>query len=403
MQDKKQFEYKKAFESFKRLFATRSFASKLETYSKYISVASGSLNKIIPHKSLRITSAVSGGACEVFEFIGQQNLFSKHDNMIALNEFIADIFSSIASNLEKTFIKSSNNGAYYEYKLINKKIIVASNVYRGEIADCFCNIEDVQDIVKELSEIIWTLYSNRIIIKNNKSFTERGDVSLQIVKDDSFEYNLYSQEFHDSYNYIKNFMDVGKHRSIMFYGNPGVGKSTIIEQICSKFSLKTCRINIDSLLSSEMQSIVEFIKIVNPECLIIDDFDKIKINGSMIPLFEKLHKRIKLIMVSVNDIKYFDKHPALMRPGRFDKFIKVDRLDKDIAVKILGESNMQVYELIKEWPAAFINELRENIDAMGVAGTENYIVELQERIDEKNITIKEEDPNEEDSICSDGL
>ena len=53
-----------------------------------------------------------------------------------------------------------------------------------------------------------------------------------------------------------------------------------------------------------------------------------------------------------------------MRPGRFDRLIKVDRLD-DPAIMGMVEGDLEVFDLVKEQPAACINEFMQRLKAFG--------------------------------------
>lgn len=370
------------------LMLSKNMFNILHHYSKYVAIVSGACDKILRRKIKLIgaVEAVSNGVFELCDFMSESNYLNSFDNLKILGSETIDLLTLLQDGLNKKFIKITNNFTYYEYFLINKKILASINSYRNEIQELFCNKLETNDIMNELSELFWKQYSNNVIIGLNKSKSRYDDdLNLFARKDDlsGFE-DFKSKEFYEANDYIKKFYDNNKNRAIIFYGNPGVGKSTVIKQIAKDLNAKTIRISMDSFKDFDMEKMFSLIDILKPEVLIIDDFDKIEMTPSMLPIFENLHRQIKLTMISVNNLNYFEDNIGLIRPERFDKFIKVERLDDIIIEKIIGKDYMHLIEKIKDWPAAYIRELKENIDVLGADIIDKYVAELQERIEFQN-------------------
>lgn len=360
----------------------------LHHYSKYVSIATMTIDKIFRHKIKLFSTAeaISSGVFDICEFINESNILSKYDGLSCLNADALELLALLQDKLNKRFIKLSNNLSYYEYKLLTKKILVSINLYRNNISEVFCEKDETDIVLDEIGQLFWKTYSNNILLGITQSYHKYDDDPGLFARPDDFSGfdDFHSKEFYEANDYIKQFFYKGKNRAVIFYGNPGVGKSTIIRQIAKDLNVRSMRISIDSFKSFDVERTFNIINILKPQVLIIDDFDKIEMTTSMLPIFEKLHKQIKLTMISVNNLNYFEDNIGLVRPERFDKFIKVERLDNVVIEKIISKKYMYLADKIKEWPAAYIRELKENIDVLGDENIDKYLEELNGRIEFQN-------------------
>ena len=357
-------------------------------YAKYCSILSGSVSKIFREKVkvLRSIDAISTGIFEICDFINESSILSSYNDLVKIDSVTTSLVELMIDHFDKTFIKTAQNYNYYEAKMGNSIILIAVNSYYSETQSVYCNKNEVLNVKKEISKLFWKTYSNNIIMGYTKEQRKYEDGETLFVKPDTldFDENSCSDEFNEIFSYINKFFIKDKHRAIVFYGNPGVGKSTIIKQIAAKLKTRTIRISLSSFIDFDINSIFDLMNSLNPDCLIIDDFDRVEMSANMLPIFENLHKQIKLIMISVNKLNYFDKNKGLIRPERFDKLVKINNLNDEIIEKILGEKNDILIAKVKMWPAAFIKELKENIDILGKEDTDKYVKELQERVDYQN-------------------
>ena len=84
--------------------------------------------------------------------------------------------------------------------------------------------------------------------------------------------------------------------------------------------------------------------------------------GALFQWMEWLRSIGKVVIGTCNS---FDSFPqALLRPGRFDRLIEIRKLD-DAAIIEMVEGDLEVFELVKEQPAACINEFMQRLKAFG--------------------------------------
>ncbi len=184
---------------------------------------------------------------------------------------------------------------------------------------------------------------------------------------------------------MKNVVDLNKklskylskniNRSILFNGVPGTGKTTICKALANSFNFRTVIIYpalINRLRANYVSSLLRFFKI---ECVIIDDIDKIGNEGSVLSLLEELKKSTKLVLGTSNRKEMLSS--CTIRPGRFDEVIEYNNLDLDIVRDMLTGESEEVFEKMKEWPVAFIQEylLRKS-----VLGTEDALASISDLV-----------------------
>ena len=135
------------------------------------------------------------------------------------------------------------------------------------------------------------------------------------------------------------------------------------------------------------------IKIVNPEFIVFDDFDRVDAltKPALLYLMEKLNSEKRIIIATVNDINFIEGDKALGRPQRFDKFIEISNLDEAIIKLVLTEDIMQkckgydidIIDVVKFWPVSYIEELKRILVSLDVSSKEelnNHIFDLQKRL-----------------------
>jgi SpoVK/Ycf46/Vps4 family AAA+-type ATPase len=93
--------------------------------------------------------------------------------------------------------------------------------------------------------------------------------------------------------------------------------------------------------------------ILQPQCIILDDFDRGCTDETMFEALAFLRKHVKLIIATANNRSQIDE--ALLRPGRFDELGCIKTLDELVIRKILGQ-HQDVFEDVKTWPIVFIEE-----------------------------------------------
>lgn len=111
-----------------------------------------------------------------------------------------------------------------------------------------------------------------------------------------------SKRGEDILNYVKGFIDMGMNRSILFYGAPGTGKSSLTNSVVSSLNYKTLifsasyRINTITILDY-------IIDLFGIEAIIIDDFDQFNDSNTQLDLLEMLNRKLKLVVGVANSLQ----------------------------------------------------------------------------------------------------
>lgn len=239
-------------------------------------------------------------------------------------------------------IAIARNKEYYNYNT-NLKIFFKTNNN---------NIKS-KDIYLYLSEIILKKFTSNLI-----SIKRESSDKLNVFSAKSLEFKSETNErphSNEANFFIENLKKANAHnmcRSILFFGPPGTGKSTIIENIVRKLNYKTLFINLSDIKNyNEILFILDYFKF---EAIIIDDFDLSSNSSSLLKFLEDARKHVKVVLASANNLKNI--YSALKRPDRFDEIVEITKLN-EMTVRSLTKDIPEVFENVKEWPVAYINEL----------------------------------------------
>lgn len=217
----------------------------------------------------------------------------------------------------------------------------------------------------------------RYVKKPPSQNTSEERVSLE--PDDAFK-PLPSKRADEYANYLRRCIDSGISRSIMLYGPPGTGKSTMARTIVSNLSMKSLRLRVEDIGNVDPVTVYEAINIFEPDAIILDDFDRLTDQASMLETLEFFQRHVKLVIATVNDKDRLDS--ALLRPGRFDELIKIHQIDEEAVKAILGKDHVDAYDSVKHWPVAFIQEYVKRRRFMTPKEAEISIKELAQRADD---------------------
>lgn len=244
--------------------------------------------------------------------------------------------------------------------------------------DRFCvPIEDVEAVKRFIKDELWKSYRNNNLVMRRQKGRPGTEASIGIDIDDDF-CSMPSHRAAEHSQYLKRCIDAGINRSVMLYGPPGTGKSTMARTIIDSLGLKSFRIRVEDIGHFETSVVFEAIDIFQPDAIILDDFDRASSQSSLLETLEYFHKRVKLIIATVNDRNNLDE--AILRPGRFDEMMHVKQMDDDVIKAVLGEDHADAYEIVKDWPIAFIQEYIKRRRFMTPDEAELSIKELASRV-----------------------
>lgn len=169
-------------------------------------------------------------------------------------------------------------------------------------------------------------------------------------------------------------------RSILFYGEPGTGKSTLCQTIVSNLKFKTLRVRVEDVSKINNQTFAETIDIFKPDAIILDDFDRLDDQSSILETLEFFQKHVKFVAITVNVLNSLD--PALLRPGRIDEIIEVSAIEENVVRNILQPPvSDDVFNAIKGLPVSYIQEFQKRRKFMSEIELQNSIKELLSRAD----------------------
>ena len=226
---------------------------------------------------------------------------------------------------------------------------------------------------------------------------DKDSVSLRVIPEDKGK-AFPSKRADDLYDRLKIFLDKEIHRSVFVLGQPGVGKTSMLRYIAARHGGLRLRLRLSKMSDVRPSSLIRVIQILRPDVLLIDDLDRYVMGSEqyrrntsvenatpeaaeMLDPLEVFNDLIPLVIASANFSDTITA--ALLRPGRFDELIVVEKLDDEIYRKLLPDVPDKVIdEMIRlEVPVAYVGELKKRVKAMGYEDAAKEMKELVSRSD----------------------
>ena len=255
--------------------------------------------------------------------------------------------------------------------------------YRGRLQTVdhiYVQTERLSEAREFIKTLLWEQFKGKSLVmrRNNRIVLNGDDARVIFEVDDAFESKLSKRATELSVQ-LKRPLEADVSRSIMFYGPPGTGKSTLARTIVDLMKLRSFRIRIGDLGGLDNSTLFEAINIFEPDAVILDDFDRANGQAQLLETLEFFQQKVKLVITTVNDRRQLDE--ALMRPGRIDMLECIDKMDEEVVKHVLGEF-MDGYELVKDWPIAFIDEYVKRRTFMSKDEAAESVKELTLRVRE---------------------
>lgn len=199
-------------------------------------------------------------------------------------------------------------------------------------------------------------------------------------KADNLQDNVYeSNAAKEILNRTQAFVKAGYNRSVMIYGPPGSGKSCAMRYVARELGKHTLRINVSELDSMYSKDIVLAVDMLQPDVLLVDDFDRLFKPDKLLTNLERFNTSVKVLMASVNDMDRLDK--AVIRPGRFDDIIKLTIIDRSIQDRLIGDGvPKNVAAKLRKMPVAFIEDFHKRREVLGLEQAIAGVEDLQDRV-----------------------
>lgn len=248
-----------------------------------------------------------------------------------------------------------------------------------KVSNIYAETDKIEAIREKIKTLLWEQFKNKpLVLRKNTTTLRSYDEDRVVLEVDDAFFPLPSKLASEYTKYLKRALDGGVNRSVMLYGPPGTGKSTLARTLVDELQLRSFRIRIEDVGGINNSTLFEAIDIFKPDAIILDDFDRAGGQEQLLETLEHFERNIKLVIATVNRRDNLDE--ALLRPGRFDELILVKQMDDNVIKKVLGE-HTEVFDKVKDWPIAFIQEYIKRRHFMNKKEAMKTIKELADRVE----------------------
>lgn len=332
----------------------------------------------------------------------------------SIDNFVHSILKQANVPMERVYgdqgDRDTESGHIEEYDLGNSKAYFTVTGRSNYIDGVY--VKDEEQFYKDMSQVIEEKIGRFLIIENVTDFNSWGKkmelskvpVSLDVyVNANAFD----EDEIVDS---VQKFFARGLNRSMLFFGPPGTGKSTLAVRVTNRLGGKILILDGSSVADRSSSVVFQAISVIDPTVILFDDLDRFHGIHNLLGDIERMNRmragRSKLVIATVNDICSVPE--AMRRPGRFDQSVEFLPPNEEIRLKVLIAYAKQFNTSLTEEqlkPLAEITEgmtqayLREIILRAEVIGTDKIV----EHIDQmKRVALFTEDDEDEDEEDDDG-
>jgi adenylate kinase family enzyme len=255
-------------------------------------------------------------------------------------------FQTMRTAEENSFVRIVDMGGIKAGYIYNSRLNTVDNIYVET-----SKLNEAREIIKKL---LWEQFQGQpLVMRHNRRMVISSDEPRIVFEVDDAFHPMPSEKATEYSAYLKRCLDADVPRSVMLYGPPGTGKSTMARTLVETLGLRSFRIRVEDVSGLENSTLFEAITIFEPDAVILDDFDRAHAQAALLETLEFFQRHVKLVVSTVNDKSQLDE--ALLRPGRFDELVLIDKMDEGVVRLILGEY-ADGFETVKDWPIAFIQE-----------------------------------------------
>jgi len=315
-----------------------------------------------------------------------------HDEISKLNVtdpksfFDPSIHYMIPYTLEKTvfqFITNKEVLLSFEKTSLNRSSILSYDIFWIEKDDNkqtpFCKMEEKEEIISGVGELLWAYNGS-----NNVALDKSGELQ---ASDESLDFQVIeTRAMKELEKRLVKFKEKDISRSYLLEGPPGTGKTSAAMHLIKKLGLKSIRTTLSQLHGGEWQessnavgNLDVLLRALRPDMIIVDDIDRSYMNEQqMLKLLETARKYCKIIMATCNNRN--SMIGAMLRVGRFDDHIEINRLDPEVVMEMLDEEDADLAEKMSSWPIAYIQNYKTVKSVMGGKQARFEIEDMENRI-----------------------
>jgi len=273
----------------------------------------------------------------------------------------------------------SENSTLFQVSTVDGRVVIFSG--SGWDVNMWFQAQNAEEheeaenkLIHALGRITWESMGSRVeAISPDKTGAREDMVYIKPWKAGTI---LSSDQTRTLITRTQKFLKRGRSRSLLLYGVPGSGKSSMIRAIADEISGTVLFLDSTQLNNIDSKTLSFFLDYLAPDIVLIDDLDRTDKVSDLLSSIDRIRAACKLLMVTVNHLKKMDA--AVTRAGRFDEWVKVDRV---LAPgDFIPGLNDKVLKEIDNWPIAFIEELKARMEVLGGENLEEELASLRERV-----------------------
>lgn len=243
--------------------------------------------------------------------------------------------------------------------------------------------EQIEEARARIREALWTHFAGRSIVlrRHREASYSSTDHVNHTFEPDSDDAPLHSHTSRELSAYLGRAIAGGVTRSLLLWGAPGTGKTSLARAVVDELGLRCLRLRVEDLGRLQNTTLAEALDVFGPEAVVVDDLDRLRGGHEhMFEMLTMLKRRVKLVLGTCNDKK---KIPApLRRPGRFDERRRIDVIDHEIVQALLGPEFADAFKTVKDWPIVYVEEYVVRRRFQAPEEVKETVRELRECIDE---------------------
>lgn len=275
--------------------------------------------------------------------------------------------------------KQGNQYTIYRVNLDGDDILWADGA-NMDLDGPWARSDRMDEVFCKIGDLIW-----KKIGSQHAQAVENQDGGYRFVGDELADKTLPSEIAKEAVIRCRKYLDhpeVGSTitRSLLFYGRAGTGKSTCVRAIAEGLGMRSLRISFFAIDEEISTTLIPSLKILKPEVLIIDDIDRAHDQELLLEQLETFRAKVRVILATANYTRQIDK--AILRPGRFDEAIRLEKLDAEVVGTLIGDDvPLEYREKLGEMPIAYVNEFALCRKVLGDEEAFARVDELHQRVE----------------------